>query len=88
MDMLNHYIAQANQILAEKTPGERAFDAEVLRWLKRGKPILKAVAKANEKYPEEALTITPKNASDMVRHYKYLADHEEIMQRIKNNPNR
>jgi hypothetical protein len=86
MDMLNRYLAQANQILEQKPPAERAFDAEVLRWIKRGKTTVKAIAKANEKYPDEAITLTAKMASEMERYYTYLADHEEIMQRMKNKP--
>ncbi len=56
MDILKRYLERANEIIGERTPGEQKYDREVVRWLRRGKST-KAIAKANEKYPTEALQV-------------------------------
>jgi hypothetical protein len=50
--------------------------------VRRGKSISKAIAKANEKYPKEALKVNDDNLADVEAHYKYLAEHEAIMERL------
>ena len=56
MDILKQYIERANEIIGARTPDEQKYDHEVIRWLRRGKSITKAIAKANEKYPIEGVT--------------------------------
>lgn len=55
MNVLKQYIDQAEEIVGYRTPDEEKYDREVIRWLRRGKNINKAIAKANQKYPKEAL---------------------------------
>ena len=57
MDTLRQYLQRAADIIGERTADEERYDRGVLRWLERGKPIKKALAKANEKYPKEALCV-------------------------------
>jgi putative NADH-flavin reductase len=82
VDILKHYLARASEIIGERTPDEEKFDREVIRWVRRGKSIRKAIAKANEKYPTEALQIDNDNLADLQAHYEYLADHEAIMEKL------
>ena len=42
----------------------------------------KAIAKANEKYPAEALQVDNDNLADVQSHYEYLAEHEAIMAKL------
>jgi len=54
----------------------------VLRWLRKGKGIKKAIEKANQKYPNEALKIDGDSTGDIAAHYEYLLEHESIIQQI------
>ncbi len=58
------------------------YDKEVLKWLRKGKNIKKAIAKANEKYPKEALNVDDTNIDDVAAHYDYLMEHEKIMSNL------
>lgn len=78
MDFLKQYVERANEIIGERTPDEEKYDREVIRWMRRGKNIGKAITKANAKYPTEALQIDPDNLEDVQAHYEYLAEHEAI----------
>ena len=82
MDILKQYLEMAAEIIGYRTPGEEKYDREVTRWLEKGKPIKKAIAKANEKYPEEALRIEDTSLADVQAHYEYLLEHERIMRRL------
>ena len=82
MDILKQYLERAAEIIGDRTPGEEKYDREVTRWLEKGKPIKKAIAKANEKYPEEALRIEDTSLADVGVHYEYLLEHERIMRRL------
>ena len=68
--------------IGERTPDEQKYDHEVIRWLRRGKSIAKAIAKANEKYAAEALQVNNDNLADVQAHYEYLADHEAINEKL------
>ena len=76
VDILKQYTERANEIIGERTPDEEKYDREVIHWMRRGKSITKAIAKANEKYPTEALQIDNDNLADVQAHYEYLADHQ------------
>ena len=52
------------------------------RWIRRGKSITKAIAKANEKYPAEALQVNDDTLADVQAHYEYLAEHDAIMEKL------
>ena len=82
MDVLKHYITRADEIIGDRTPDEEKYDREVIRWMRRGKTISKAIAKANEKYPAEALQIDSDNLADVQAHYEYLADHAAITEKL------
>ena|SRR5437868_9749150 len=76
VDLLQQYISRVDEIIGERTSTEQKYDHEVVRWMRRGKSIRKAIAKANEKYPREALRVNNDNLADVEAHYKYLAEHE------------
>jgi hypothetical protein len=82
MDLLQQYLARADEIIGERTPDEIRYDNEVLRYLRRGENITKAIAKANEKYPSEALAIPEETLPDIQARYEYLLEHEEIMKKM------
>jgi hypothetical protein len=82
MNSLKQYIARANEIIGERTPEEQKYDCEVIRWMRKGKSINKAIAKANEKYPSEALQVDDDTLADVQAHYEYLAEHEAIMEKL------
>ena len=82
MDILKQYTERANEIIGERTPDEEKYDREVIRWIRRGKSISKAIAKASEKYSTEALQIDNDNLADVQAHYEYLADHEALNAKI------
>ena len=80
MNLLKQYIARADEIIGERTPDEQKYDREVIRWMRRGKKITKAIA--NEKYPTEALQADNDNFADVQAHYEYLADHDAINEKL------
>src|ERR1041384_6002030 len=82
VNVLKQYIDRAQEIVGERTPDEEKYDREVIRWLRRGKNINKAIAKANQKYPKEALQVNDDNLADVEAHYEYLAEHEAIMEKL------
>jgi len=82
LDILKQYIERANEIIGERTPDEEKYDREVIRWIRRGKSISKAVAKANEKYPSEALQVSSDTLADVKAHYEYLAEHDAIIEKL------
>ena len=68
---------------AQRTPGEIAYDYEVVRGLREGLSILKALELAKEKYPEEALQWDDDTIVDIKDHYEYLMNHENILSKLK-----
>jgi hypothetical protein len=86
MDILTQYLERADEIIGERTPDEQRYDREVLRWLERGKTMRKAISKANEKYPKEALQLDESTLPDLQAHYEYMLNHERIMRKLKRQP--
>ena len=82
MDLIQEYLERAKEIIGERTPGEEKYDREVVRWLAKGKDISKAIAKASEKYPAEALTVDESTRADVRAHYEYVAEYERIIQKM------
>ncbi|HAF13426.1 MAG TPA: hypothetical protein DCK93_08205 [Blastocatellia bacterium] len=82
MVILKQYTERANEIIGERTPDEQKYDREVIRWMRRGKSITKAIAKANEKYPTEALQVDNDSLVEVQAHYEYLAEHDAIMEKL------
>jgi hypothetical protein len=83
MDIMKQYLERAAEIIGDRTPGEERYDREVIRWLEKGKPIKKAILKANEKYPAEALIPEDALLPDLQARYEYLLEHERIMRKVK-----
>lgn len=82
MDFLEQYLSRAQEIIGNRTKDEERYDKEVLRWLRKGKGIKKAINQANQKYPNEALKVDDSNINDVASHYDYLLEHENIMRKI------
>jgi len=62
--------AEFSEMLKERTPGEIAYDSEVVAGLRRGLSILKALELAKEKYPDEALQWDDDTIVDIKDHYE------------------
>lgn len=82
MDLLKQHLELAAEVIGERTPDEEKYDREVIRWMRRGKTISKAIAKANDKYPAKGLQVDNDNLADVQAHYEYLADHEAITEKL------
>ena len=82
IDYLKQYLDRANGIIVDRTRDEEQYDKEVLRWLRKGKGIKKAINKANQKYPKEALQVDDSNINDVAVHYDYLLEHDNIIRKI------
>ena len=82
MDIIEQYLQRANEIIGNRSKDEERYDKEVLRWLRKGKNIRKAINKANKKYPSEALSIDESNVSEVADHYDYLLEHDNIIRKI------
>jgi len=70
-------------MLGERTPDEVAYDNAVLAGLRKGLSIRKALKRAGEKYPSEALSPNEETIYDIRAHYEYLRNHEDIIGKIK-----
>ena len=82
MDFFSQYLQPSQEIIGDRTREEMRYDKEVLRWLRKGKKIQKAIEKANKKYPKEALDVSDRAINDVAAHYEYLLEHENIMKRM------
>ncbi len=82
MDFFDQYLQRSQEIIGDRSPAEKRYDNEVLRWLRKGKNIKKAIDKANKKHPKEALKIDATNVDDVAAHYDYLMQHQEIINKM------
>jgi rubrerythrin len=85
-NLLDSYLKDTEEfsaMLGERTPGEVAYDEEVVGWLRKGLSIKKALKLAGEKYPTEALHWNEETIQDIKAHYEYLRNHQDIIARIK-----
>jgi hypothetical protein len=80
---LSEFTDRINEIIGDRTPDEERYDREVLRWMRKGKSVSKAIGKANQKFPREALKVNDDNLTDVQSHYEFLANHELIMERLR-----
>ena len=85
MSLFDQYLRRSEEIIGNRTRAEERYDNEVVRWLKKGVGIRRAIKKANKKYPAEALKVSEQNIGDVANHYEYLLQHMEIMKRISLN---
>ncbi len=84
-ELLDAYLdsaAEFSAMLKERTPGEIAYDNEVVAGLRSGLPITKALELAGEKYPNEALQWDENTIAEIKDHYEYLMNHEDILSKI------
>jgi Skp family chaperone for outer membrane proteins len=82
VDLLSQYLQRSQEIIGDRTREEIRYDKEVLRWLRKGKKIQKAIERANKKYPKEALEVNKKTINEVAAHYDYLLEHENIMKKM------
>jgi len=90
-DLLDAYLestAEFSATLKERTPGEIAYDSEVVAGLRRGLSIKKALELAGEKYPDEALQWDETTIAGIKDHYEYLMNHEDILSKIGRLPSK
>lgn len=82
MNFIEQYLSRSKEIIGNRTQAEIRYDNEVLRWLRKGKSIEKAIKSANKKYPDEALRIDESNIENVAAHYDYLVQYDEILRKI------
>ena len=82
MSLIDQYLRRSQEIIGSRTESEERYDNEVIKWLKKGLPIRKAIARANEGYPDEALKLDEANVEDVATHYEYLMQHMEVLQKM------
>ncbi len=70
------------QTLQERSPGEVAFDDEVVRCLRQGMEIRAALTAASAKFPDEGLQWTEETLPHIAAHYEYLLNHEDIVRMV------
>ena len=80
---LSEHLRRTNEIIGDRTADEERYDREVVRWIRKGKSVSKALAKANQKFPKEALTVNDDNLVDVQSHYEYLTEQQLIMERLR-----
>jgi len=82
VDFLNQYLQRSREVIGDRTQEEVRYDKEILRWLRKGKKIQKAIERANNKYPKEALDVNDRTINDVAAHYEYLLEHEDIIKKM------
>jgi hypothetical protein len=85
-DLVDLYLKSTEEFsvtLQERTPGEVAYDNEVVAGLRKGLAIKKALKLGKEKYPDEALQWDDQTIQDIKTHYEYLRDQEGILAKVK-----
>ena len=82
MDLIEKYLSRSQEIIGDHTRAEMRYDNEVVRWLRKGKDIKKAINKANKKYPNEALKLDGSDINDVASYYDYLLQHDNIIRKI------
>ena len=83
IDFWEQMSSDYNDSLEERTSEEIAYDNAVLKELKKGRSIKKALKMAAKKYPNEALQYNDNTINDIEAHYDYLLNHELIKDKIK-----
>jgi hypothetical protein len=82
--MIDQYLERANEIIGDRSKEEEKYDNEVVKWLRKQGKIRKALNKANQKYPDQALKYDDSNIDDLTSHYEYLMQHMEIVKKLGN----
>jgi len=82
MGFEGEYFDRADEVIGQRTSGEIKYDAEVLKWLRRGRSIRDAIKKANRHFPDEALKVSTENEADVEEHYRFQLQHEDIIGKL------
>ena len=82
MDFIGQYLSRSQEIIGDRSRAEIRYDNEVIRWLRKGIEIKKAIKKANKKFPKEALKMDGNDINDVASYYDYLLEHENIIRKI------
>ncbi len=85
-EILNSYNQMSSEFeesLKERSPDEIAYDEAVIKELRKGRNIKKALKMADKKYSDEALQYDKDNINDIASHYDYLLNHESIKNKIR-----
>jgi predicted nucleotidyltransferase len=82
MSLVDQYLRRSQEIIGNRTDSEEQYDNEVIKWLKKGLTVRKAIDRANERYPDEALKLDGTTDEDVAAHYEYLLQHMEILQKM------
>ena len=83
MDPLKKYIETSAKVIGYRSPAEKAYDREVLRWLHITKDMRSALDKANERFPARAQVVSDEQLADVQSRYEYIRGHEQIVRRLK-----
>ena len=81
-NQINVYLERAREIIGDRSQAEIDYDDAVVAHLSSGTYIEKAVAAANQKYPDEALKPDASHWADMQARYVYLRDHKGILKKL------
>ena len=82
-DLYTQMSSEFEKSLKERSTDEIAYDNVVIKELRKGRSIKKALKIAAKKYPSEALQYDADSIHDIRAHYDYLLNHEDIKAKIK-----
>ncbi len=83
--LMQMYMRRAEKVIGKRTPGEIAYDDEVVAGLEMGLPIEAALTNAAQKHPSEALSWDADSIADIGDHFDYLKEHAQIMRKMQGN---
>jgi hypothetical protein len=82
VNLINAYLERAREIIGDRSPAEIDYDNAVIAHLSAGMDIKRAIAAANQQYPEEALMPNADDWADLPARYQYIAEHKAILTRL------
>lgn len=82
VNQINSYLERAREIIGERSPTEISYDDTVVAHLNSGMQIKRAIAAANQEYPEEALRPSADDWADLEARYQYIAEHKVLLKRL------
>jgi hypothetical protein len=81
-NQIKAYLERAREIIGDRSQAEIDYDNAVVEHLSSGMDIKSAIAAANRKYPDEALTPGAGDWADMEARYQYIREHKSILNRL------
>ena len=85
-DIIDSYQQMSSEFeksLKERSSDEIEYDKTVIKELRKGRSMKKALKIAAKKYPNEALQYDDQSIGDIQAYYEYLLNHEDIKDKIK-----